>query len=156
MNDELKKLKKEYSLLEEKYKIPGFREINEDFEIDKIDKESDCLLRVIRKIMMEKIVNSMGFVEMLLNPVNAPRIYMAYLRSLTVQDKQLLEKIYGSLADLSLASLELEVEYSEKREAELIKLIHNTWNRIRSDFKVVLSDIKKPNSVVKKDKSYFG
>jgi len=81
---------------------------------------------------------------------------MAYLRSLTVQDKQLLEKIYGSLADLSLASLELEVEYSEKREAELIKLIHNTWNRIRSDFKVVLSDIKKPNSVVKKDKSYFG
>ena len=156
MSVELKELKKEYSLLEKKYKIPGFREINEDFEIDKIDKESDCLLRAIRKIMMEKIVNSMGFVEMLLNPVNAPRIYMAYLRSFNVQDRQLLEKIYGSLADLSLASLELEVEYSEKREAELIRLIHNTWNKIRPDFKTVLSNIKKPNNAVKRDKSYFG
>ena len=71
---ELKDLKKEYSDLAEKYKLPSFKELNENFEIEKIDKDTEILLRDVRKVMMEKIVNSLGFLEMFLNPMNAPRM----------------------------------------------------------------------------------
>ena len=55
---ELNDLRNDYSKLEVKHILPSFKELNESFEIDKIDKESDALLRVVRKVMMEKIVNS--------------------------------------------------------------------------------------------------
>ena len=59
---ELDKLKKEYSILKEKYKLPSFKEMDENFEIHKIERESNVLLKNVRKIMMEKIVSSLGFI----------------------------------------------------------------------------------------------
>ena len=55
---ELKDLKKEYGKLEKKHKLPSFKEVNETFEIDKIENESDCLVREVRKIIMDKIINT--------------------------------------------------------------------------------------------------
>ena len=68
----LKELKKKYADLSKKYKLPNFVNLNEDFEVEKIERDTDLLLKAIRKVMMEKIVNSMSFLEMLLNPVNSP------------------------------------------------------------------------------------
>jgi len=150
-------LKKKYILFQKKYKLPDFKKLNEDFEIDKIERDSDCFLRVIRKAMMEKIVNSIGFLEMLLNPVNAPRIYFPYFKSITLEDKNEIELIYGKLGDLSLDSLSLEVGYSEKEEAKLIKKTFEVWNSVKSSFNKIVEHIKKPsNTVLRKEKSYFG
>lgn len=154
---ELKEIKKEYEKLAMKYKLPGFGELNENFEIEKIEIESDTFLRAVRKIMMEKIVNSLGFIEMLLNPMNAPRMYLNYLRVMTLDDKNSIDKIYSSFADLSVLSLEREVDYDEKAEAELIKKIVKTWNEAKPEFRKILTNIKKPNSTdLKKEKSYYG
>src|SRR3989344_3720844 len=120
---ELKDLKVNYGKVEAKYKLPSFKELNENFEIDKIDRESDTLLRVIRKVMMEKIVNSLGFLEMLLNPMNIPRMYLPFMKAMNFDDKKIIEKIYSEFSDLSMSSLESEVDYQEKMEAELIKKI---------------------------------
>ncbi len=154
---ELSKLKKEYGKLKEKYKLPDFKEINMDFEIDKLDKEMDNVLKAIRKIMMEKIVNSMSFLEMLLNPVNAPRMYQPFIRTMIVDDKKAIDDIYSSLADLSLISLDLEIESSEKGEAELINLTFSKWGELKPKFGQILKSIKQPRDAnVKKERSYFG
>ena len=63
---DLKDFRKMYEGFEKKYDLPKFTELNGDFEIDKIDKESQYFLRVIRKVMMEKVVNSLNFLEMLI------------------------------------------------------------------------------------------
>src|SRR3989344_4566905 len=102
---ELNELKKQYSELAKKYKLPDFKAINEDFEIDKIDKETDCLLRLIRKVMMEKIVNSVSFLEILINPVNAPKIYINHIKNLNSEDRKVVDDIYSSLSELSVLSL---------------------------------------------------
>jgi len=156
MTIEIKELKEGYAEFEKKYKLPSFIDLNRDFELDKIDKKSDFMLRVIRKNVMEKVINSIGFLEMLLNPMNAPRVYYFYIKSMTVQEKQLIEDIYTKLAELSLSSLELEVDYSEKEEAELIKRVFKVWNNLKPNFKHILAGVKKPNNDVKKEKSYFG
>jgi hypothetical protein len=50
---ELSKIKKEYSVLEKKYDLPSFEELNQNFEIEKIEHESDCLIRVFRKMAID-------------------------------------------------------------------------------------------------------
>lgn len=154
---DIEEVKKRYSEFEKKYNLPGFNDVNLDFEIDKVEKDSYNFVRVVRKLMMEKIVNSMGFVEMLLNPSNAPRIYFSYIKSMSVSDKEEIEKIYSALADLSLASLTLEIDSLEKKEAELIKTIYESWNKVKSSFRKVIVNMQKPkDNVAKKEKTYFG
>lgn len=154
---ELEELTETYEGFAKKYKIPDFNSINEDFEIDKIEKESFTFLKVVRKVMMEKIVNSLGFLEMLNNPVNAPRIYLSYLKSITSEEKKIIDDLYMKLGELSLYTLSLEIEYSEKDEAEAIKKIYLTWNSIKPDFKKIIINLTRPEKeVAKKEKSYYG
>src|SRR3989344_9240740 len=107
---EVKELKKKFEELEKKYKLPSFAELDDNFEIHKIDRESDALLRAVRKQMMEKIVNSVGFVEMLLSGVNAPRMYFSYIKVMSQEDRKGLENIYKEFSEFIIFSLELEVE----------------------------------------------
>lgn len=154
---EINDLKKEYDILQKKYDLPSFQELNENFEIDKIDRNSFTLMRSIRKIVMEKLINSINFLEFLINPVNAPRMYLNYLKNISVSDKQLIDEIYSSFAKISLDSLELEVNYSEKKEALLIVNVNKLWNEKKEDFSKILVNIKNPiPQEAKKEKSYFG
>jgi hypothetical protein len=127
MGFELKDFRKKYEGFAGKYSLPGFSELNGDFEIDKIDKESEYFLRVIRKVMMEKVVNSLNFLDMLMNPVNAPRIYHGYIKGMSVEDRKVIDELYVSLGELSVISLGMEISYDEKEEAKLIKDIFKSW-----------------------------
>lgn len=153
---ELEFLKKKYTDLAKKYSLPTFKALNDEFEIDKIDKETDNLLRLIRKVMMEKIVHSLTFLEMLLNPVNVPRIYLLFIKSLNSEDKTIIDKIYEKFGELSIQSLHLEIDSSDQKEAEMIKRIFNTWKEMKPYFLNLLMNKKKPTIVQKKEKSYFG
>lgn len=150
-------LRKEYNRLSKLYKLPDFIYLNERFEIEKIERESGCLLRVIRKVMMEKIINSLNFIELLINPVNAPRMYFAYARTISADERKSIEEIYAAFTELSILSIEMEIDYSERKEAEAIKKISEVWNTQMPKFKTILSNMKKPAAIsAKKEKSYFG
>lgn len=150
-------LKKKYNELAGKYKLPSFTELNEDFEIERIRKGEETLLRTVRKTMTEKIVNSMNFMELMLNPMNAPRMYLVYIKSITVDDKKEIEKIYSVLSDIVLGSLKLEIDYSEKDEIEMIKRIAKDWNSVKPAFIKIVEKMQKPGAAaVSKEKSYFG
>lgn len=154
---ELNDLKTKYAIVEKKYKLASFEKLNEDFEIDKIDKESELIVRVIRKVMMEKIINSLNFLEMLINPSNTSRMYLPYIRSMPLEDRTTIEEIYNLLGDVSLESLELEIDYSEKGEADMIKKVVSAWDSIKPKFRKIVANIKKPAvATAKKEKSYFG
>jgi acetylglutamate synthase len=154
---ELKEFIAAYDILQKKYKLPSFKELNSCFEIDKIDKESDTLLRIVRKVSMEKVVNLLGLIELFLSPNNVPRMYLAYLKSMTTEDKKQLSDIYDKLSGLALECMPLELEYSEKREAEMISKIYAAWNEVKPSVLIFFEKIKKPaNGTTTKEKSYFG
>lgn len=152
----LKELKKLYSELAGKFKLPSFTELNENFEIERIRKGEETLLRTIRKTMMEKVVNTMSFLEFLLSPVNAPRAYFMYVKSMTQDDKKEIESIYNKLTEIMLAALKLEIDYSEKGEVDMINKVLKAWNDIKPGMRKIMKDIEKPNTFVAKEKSYFG
>jgi|SRR3989344_3520402 len=154
---ELEDLKNGYATAAKKHGLPSFNELNTNFEIEKIERESDMLVRTIRKTMMDKIVNSMGFVEMLMNPMNAPRMYVPFVKSMNGEDMKKLEKLHSVLSELIIGSLELEVNYDEKKDALLIKKINSQWKGVKEDFGKLFESIRKPAvNFVKKERSYFG
>jgi hypothetical protein len=157
MTYEISELKKDYFIFIDKYGLPQFEELNENFEVEKIERRSDFLLRVIRKIVMEKVANSLSFVEMLLNPVNAPRMYFGYLKNLSSEDKKNLDEIYSKLSKLVVRSLRVEVGYSEEGEAELIKEAYKSWEEVKPKFRKIFDGVLKPREEEKKrERDYFG
>lgn len=150
-------LKKAYSENAEKYKLPSFKELNEEFEIEKIDKDSEILLKVIRKVMIDKIINSLNFLEILMNPVNTPRIYLTGLSNFTVENKKMLDKLYTDFGALSLKSIKLDITYDNDNEAILIKEIFDVWQSSRAPFLKIVEALANPiQNGEKKEKNYFG
>ncbi len=153
----LKELKEQYKEYVKKYDLPSFEKVNGVFEIEKIDKESDCLLKVVRKAMMEKIVNTLGFLDMFSNPVNLPRVYYSFMKSITQEDKKMMDEIYFAFGELSTESLELEVDYTEKKEADMIKKVYGVWNLKKEDIARIFANVRNPKANnEKKEKGYFG
>ena len=155
---ELKDLKEQYAKLQKKHSLPSFRELNDFFEIDRIDRECDNLLREIRKTMMDKVISYIRFLEMMLNPSSAPPMFMMFLKEVSSDDKDVMEKVYKGFIDLELSALKLEIDYNEEGEAEIINKILETWLGLREDMGTVLGVMERNwnSTSKKKEKSYFG
>ena len=155
---ELKELKSEYDKLVVKYKLPSFKELNEAFEIDRIERDTDCVLREVRKIMMDKIIGYVRFMEMMINPSQAPPMFMLFLKNVDGDERKTIEKVYKSFVELELHSLKLEIDYSEDEEAKAIKNILNIWNNTKGDLRASIGIMEKNwnSASVKKEKGYFG
>ncbi|MBU2615993.1 MAG: hypothetical protein KKC19_02725 [Nanoarchaeota archaeon] len=162
MDDEcsgLEMLKKDYEKLKEKYGLPEFNVLNEEFNIEKIaDSETETLLREIRKFIVDKIMNYMRFVENILNPVNAPMFIFSLIKLITPEDKKKLEGIYKNFMKKELVFIELDLDFSEERDANFIKDNFDFWNFTKKE---ILSVIKKVDSkwednVEVDSKGYFG
>ena len=153
---DLKELKNKYGAFRDKYGLPNFEEINSIFDIEKIDEESEQLLKVIRKVMMDKIINFLGFLEMLNNPANAPKIYYQFFSSMTSEDKKRIDELYFLFGKLNLSMLIHEVEYSEEKEAKSIIEAYNKWKDSSKTIIDLLNSIMNPKNVEKKSRNYLG
>jgi hypothetical protein len=155
---ELVGLKKEYGNLAKKHGLPDFKEVNECFEIDRIERDTDFLLREVRKTMMDKVVGYIRFLEMMINPSQAPPMFMMFLKDVTEAEKKTIQTVYKNFIELELLSLKLEVDYSEAREAEAINGILKAWHDTRPDLRATIGVMEKNwnSGAEKKDKGYFG
>lgn len=158
MDYELNELIKDYSELAKKHSLPSFESLNDDFGIEKIDKKSLRLLRIVRKVIVEKVANSLNFLEIILNPVNVPRMYMVSIKSLKSEDIEEVKRIYGEFSEIVLEALEVEVKgYDEGSEVDMIKKTNDVWSKNKKSFSKIFGILRAPNSNnFKKDKSYFG
>ena len=154
----LDELKKRYEILRKKHSLPDFAELNKFFEIEKIDKESDLLLRDVRKVMMDKILEHLRLVEMLINPSIAPPMFLQFVRKVNFDERKIFEKVYVKLILIELVALELEIAYEEEKEAAMIKNILNTWKELIPDMNSIIKIMRRnfEGTSEKKDKSYLG
>lgn len=156
---DLENLKKDYKKIQKKYNLPEFEKLNEDFNIEKsAEAETDYLIREVRRLIAEKFSNYLRFVETLLNPVNAPMSIFSIVKTLGTEEKNKLTEIYKKLLRNEIDHLELEISFSEKKEAKFIKESYKMWLGIQKDFVEVIKAIKKnwDNKLEKNNKGYFG
>jgi len=155
----LENLKKEYEVLRREYDLPGFRELNEDFHIEKVAEfETEILVREIRKFMADKMLNYMRFIENLLNPINAPMFIFSIIKLLNAEEKKLISEIYEKLMKKEIQVIELDLEFGEKREAEFIKDSYEFWQGIKKDMLKIIDKINKKwdDKFEVDSKGYFG
>ena len=155
----LENLKKNYKPFQEKYFLPEFNKLNEDFSIEKIaDTETDFLLREILRFISEKFSNYLRVVESIIHPINSPIFIFAIIKSLSQEDLESLKEVYKKLVKQEIKILKLDVLSSEKEEADYIKNSFIVWNDIRNSILKISEKIEKnwDNKFEENNKSYFG
>jgi len=157
--DGLTKLKKDYEKLRKKYKLPKFQELNEDFGIERLaDYETETLLKNVRKVMLEKMVDCLRFLELLLHPMNAPLFFLALAKSLSSGAKKKAQVIYERLLFFNLEAFMLDSVYDEKKEAEFIRRGFDEWQELKHEFYDLVDELRKTwkKKGENKEKRYFG
>ena len=158
---ELENLKNQYEKLKQKYKLPAFSQLNEDFEIEKLQEhETEFLLRGVRRCMMEKVMAVMRFFELILNPViaesPAPMFIFAILKEIKPEIRKLTEQIYKEFAIYDVLSVNLDIDYNEKEEAKFVSDIAARWKQLKDDLKKVTKSLSTTWKESEKEKSYVG
>jgi len=155
----LAKIKNQYISLQKKYKLPSFSELNEDFEIEKLqERETDFLLRNVRRMITEKISNVLRFLELILNPSETPTplFVFAMLKNISPETRKEIEVLYRKLSSIELSSLSLDINYNEKKEAELIKGIVKSWPKIKEGLGNITEKLEMAWSKEKPERKYLG
>lgn len=140
----LSELKSNYEKLMKEYKLPPFKEMNENFEIEKLqDNETEMLPRNIRRLMTEKIAVILRFLEVLVNPTENPgQIYIfSVIKSITPEAKKIIERVYKELVSIELTCLTLDIEYDEKKEIKFILEMAKKWPSLKKDLKEITNKI---------------
>ncbi len=154
----LERLKEEYSKFKERFNLPEFLELNKLFDIEDAETETDFLLRKIRRIISERISAYSRFIEIILNPSNAPLFFFKLVKKLDSNDKEILGGIYEILGDIEVATISLDLDYNEKKEAEFIdKMFHIFRDEIKEKFLKIIEKLSGGNdNNIKPNGSYFG
>jgi len=156
---DLENLKKDYTKIQKEYNLPDFEKLNEDFHIEKVaDIETEFLIREIRKFVADKFSNYLRFIEAILHPVNSPIFIFSIIKSISNEDKNLLTESYKKLARNEVELIELDIKFSEKKEAKFVKESYKMWQGIKKDLLEVIGNIKKNwnTKFETNGKGYFG
>jgi hypothetical protein len=155
---ELAEFKEKYEVLQKKYSLPGFKELNELFDIEKVASETEVVLRDIRKAIIDKVLAYFRFIEGLLNPASSGSMFLMFLtKYLSADDKKTAEKLYSKFGEIEIEIMALDNRYSENAEAEFIKKINKEWKDIQDDVDKLIKSFKKGmnNKSEKKERDYF-
>ncbi len=155
----LDKLKEKYEKFRKKHNLPVFNDINKAFDIEEIDSESDFLIRKIRRYISEKLAGYMRFIEILLNPSNAPIFFFKLIKKMDNSDKETLTKLYEELGNIELETIALDLKYNEENEAVLVKKLYDLFNdKIKEELLEILKKLGngENGSAKSNSGSYFG
>lgn len=155
----LDEFKKEYLEIQKEYNLPDFDALNRDFYIEKIaDIETDYLVRDIRKMISDKFANYLRFVEAFLHPSASPMFVLSIVKLISVEDKKKLVDIYGKLAKCEIRIIELDLNFSEEKDAEFVRDSYKLWQGIKNDLLVFVRKVDKnwDSKPIPNGKNYFG
>ena len=107
------KIRKKYDELKEKYSLPDFDELNNEFELSTIEHE-EFLLRQIKKKIDDKINAMCEFLEDLLSPDNSIANIYEY-KAFDDDERKKVFEFYKRLKVLEKLSLELSLNNNEEQ-----------------------------------------
>ncbi len=156
--EKLENLKKRYAELQQKHNLPSFKQLNEDFCIEKASEvEVDILIREIRRFVSDKFLNYMRFIETIMNPTNASVFIFSVIKTLGEDEKKRLNEIYKKLAKTELELIDLDITYSEEKEAEFIRTFYGLWQDVKNELLEIMDKVKENwnKEIEKVDRSFI-
>ncbi len=124
-------IRNKYEALRKKYKLPGFDELDSEFEIGVIEAESG-LLREIRKQISEKVSDVNSLFQTILQPdTNLVDLYES--RVFDEPEKRRLFELFKRLMVVDRTLMELAIENDEKLDAAFIKSFAAEWKKTKPE-----------------------
>lgn len=140
-----------------KHKLPNFKELDSEFEISFI-KDKPFLLRSIRRRLTEKVILCCRIIESLIYPTQSNIITAIESKELSEEQKKKMESIYKKFMIFERESLRLDMNPSDKDDADYINNVFNKWFEFKKEMIKVVEFMK--DSWVKEEKldenNYFG
>jgi hypothetical protein len=152
-------LEKEYSKFKDKYNLPSWSNLSEDFDVNKVEeKEPTYLVRAIRRAMNEKFSAYLHLVELFINPNNPPLFVMSAMRNVNGSEKEIVKGLYKELSKMQIEVMRLDTAYDEKKEAAFVSSTFNQWQKMKPKMLQLIE--KLGEGLEKEDESkktgYFG
>jgi hypothetical protein len=151
-------LELEYGKLKNKYELPEFEKLSEDFDLEKVsEKESLFLAREIRRAINEKMTAYLHLFETLINPAAPPMFVFSILRNISPENKELLKILYKKLARTQIETMKLDTIYNEEEEVKFIKETFENWQEIKKEVYQLIEQFESSFDTddIAKRRSYF-
>ncbi len=145
-----------YEQLRQKYDLPELEILSFEFEID---KESEFILREVRRKINERIEAYCDVLSGILQPDASNIIQMHEVAYFDEKEKNKVFKYYRKLMKISRESLEIGLEANEHREAMFINSIFNEWKSIKEQMIEIIKILKESwekDSQNEEDLRYMG
>jgi len=80
------------------------------------------------------------------------------VKNLEEKNKENLKEIYKELTEIEMNLIEVDLDYSEKKEAEFIKNSFESWRKIKKQILEIIKKAKEnpKEKTEKNNKNYFG
>ncbi len=134
-------VKKEYEVLQKKYKLPSLDDLQKTFMFTNIET-CNPLLTGVRVHITEKIDYFLSLLQEFLNPDTEITNIYEY-KSLDEKSKLEIFNIYKRMMAYSRQSNILFLTYDETEEAVFIKNVYNNWSDISKILKKHLLSLQK-------------
>ena len=135
-------IEKQYNGLRKRFKLPEFKDIDEEFEISDLE-ETNFLLRAIIRRIAEKLDFYTTMLEEILQPDTSNLYAMHETRFFDEDEKKRMYDLYRKLMNLNRKSIEVLLEHNEKDQADFMNKFLNEWREIKNE---LLGFIKKMRS----------
>ena len=80
------------------------------------------------------------------------------VKSINAEEKEKLSKVYKKLVKTEVNLIELDIQFSEEKEAKFVKESYETWQGIKKDILSFIDVVNKnwDNKIKVNGKDYFG
>ena len=131
---------KKYEQLRAKYKLPGFAELDREFEVADIEDNGN-VLRAVRKKVYEKIADSCAILEEVLQPdTNVSNLYES--RFFDEREKKDVFGLYRRLMSVKRRSEALSVMNDDSSDAAFISETLSFWQKEKKQLVALISKLQ--------------
>ncbi|MBI2548312.1 hypothetical protein HYW21_03095 [Candidatus Woesearchaeota archaeon] len=146
-----------YKTLQKKYKLPLYKELDEEFEINDIETERS-LLGEIRKKIIDRIDPYLDILDKILQPDQVfTELYEA--KNFDEEEKKEMYVLYRRLMWYLRYATEVSVTNTEKENALFINLFWKEWPALKKKIAPIMKKVKEGwqlESEAQERLAYFG
>ena len=154
----MNEIEKEYAKLSKKFKLPKFKEIDNEFEISTLESPSFLMRDILRKIE-DKLIFYIDVIGNLVHPDASSLSNMYEVRYFSDDEKDDIYNLFKKLMKVDRNIIEVVLKNDEKEQAAFLSKVFEDWMEIKKEllkYIVKMKESWEKQSTIEEDTAYFG
>ena len=151
-------IEKEYIELSKKYKLPKFKDIDEEFELSSFESERFLLKDTLRRIA-EKLEFYIDVIGNLVHPDGTSISSMYEIRFFSDNEKNEMYMLFKKMMKFHRNVIELVLSNDAKEQAQFLNDFFSEWMEMKNRLRMYIGKMKESwekETSIQEDLGYFG